>query len=180
MPIRVNLIIGVCKLLKNALPRIMIPSYNVVACVLLALTHSHTNFFGELGGTNRLITKNRYNRNFDTPFEICSFFFFSFKTICDMSCHLLTKLELKAKTSVAQTGSQPYVHAKGLSEMTVPRYQVTVFCNNKLTLFISLNSGPYRPGIAEPRAKDYPPPANVGQMERPNDCEIIVVNKNQR
>jgi hypothetical protein len=25
------------------------------------------------------------------------------------------KLELKAKTSVAQTGSQPYVYAKGLS-----------------------------------------------------------------
>jgi hypothetical protein len=46
-------------------------------------------FFGELGSTNRFITKNRYNRNFDTPFEIC--FFFSFKTIYDMSCHLLTE-----------------------------------------------------------------------------------------
>jgi hypothetical protein len=42
-------------------------------------------------------------------------FFFSFKTIYDMSYHLLTKLELKAKTSVAQTGSQPYEYAKGLS-----------------------------------------------------------------
>jgi hypothetical protein len=40
--------------------------------------------------------------------------FFSFKTIYNMSCHLLTKLELKAKTSVAQTGSQPFVYAKGL------------------------------------------------------------------
>jgi len=44
-----------------------------------------------------------------------------------------------------------------------------------------INSGPYRPGMGEPRGKDYPPPAaNVGQMDRPNDCEIIVVNKNQR
>lgn len=47
-------------------------------------------------------------------------------------------------------------------------------------LFMYLNSGPYRPGMAEPRGKDYPPPATVGQMDRPNDCEIIVVNKNQR
>jgi hypothetical protein len=47
-------------------------------------------------------------------------------------------------------------------------------------LSMYLNSGPYRPGVGEPRGKDYPPPANVGQMERPNDCEIIVVNKNQR
>jgi hypothetical protein len=27
------------------------------------------------------------------------------------------KLELKAKTSVAKTGSQPYVYAKGLTEI---------------------------------------------------------------
>jgi hypothetical protein len=29
------------------------------------------------------------------------------------------KLELKAKTSVAQTGSQPFVYAKGLKSLTV-------------------------------------------------------------
>jgi hypothetical protein len=40
-------------------------------------------------------------------------FFFSFKTIYDMSS-TDRKLELKAKTSVAQTGSQPDVYAKGL------------------------------------------------------------------
>jgi len=60
---------------------------------------------------------------------------------------------------------------------------VLIACNifsNKLMLFMYLNSGPYRPGMAEPRGKDYPPPATVGQMDRPNDCEIIVVNKNQR
>jgi hypothetical protein len=42
------------------------------------------------------------------------------------------------------------------------------------------SSATYRPGIGEPRGKDYPAPANVGQMDRTNDCEIIVVNKNQR
>jgi hypothetical protein len=30
------------------------------------------------------------------------------------------KLELKAKTSVAQTGSQPYVYAKGLIRLQLP------------------------------------------------------------
>jgi hypothetical protein len=40
--------------------------------------------------------------------------FFSFKTIYDVSFHLLTKLELKAKASMAQTASQAAVYAKGL------------------------------------------------------------------
>jgi hypothetical protein len=40
-------------------------------------------------------------------------FFFSFKTIYDTSTD--RKLELKAKTSVAQTASQEAVYAKGLN-----------------------------------------------------------------
>jgi hypothetical protein len=32
------------------------------------------------------------------------------------------KLELKARTSVAQTGSQPFVYAKGLIESHGPHY----------------------------------------------------------
>jgi hypothetical protein len=67
-----------------------------------------------------------------------------------------------------------------LNEMNLSGSQVTIFCDNKLMLFMYFNSGPYRPGVGEPRGKDYPPSANVGQMDRPNDCEIIVVNKNQR
>ena len=55
-----------------------------------------------------------------------------------------------------------------------------IFCNNKLMLFMHSSSGSFRPGVGEPRGKDYLPPPNVGQMDRPNDCEIIVVNKNQR
>jgi hypothetical protein len=34
------------------------------------------------------------------------------------------KLELKAKTSVAQTGSQPFVYAKGLKQAALPRQSV--------------------------------------------------------
>ncbi|KAJ9583891.1 hypothetical protein L9F63_021768, partial [Diploptera punctata] len=38
----------------------------------------------------------------------------------------------------------------------------------------------YRGGIGDTRAKDYPSSGNVGSTDRTNDCEIIVVNKNQR
>lgn len=58
--------------------------------------------------------------------------------------------------------------------------QHQLFDSLKSVRFVCFNSAPYRAGIAEPRGKDYPPPANVEQMDRTNDCEIIVVNKNQR
>jgi hypothetical protein len=67
-----------------------------------------------------------------------------------------------------------------LNEMNLSGSQITVFCNNKLMLFMCFSSGLYRPGIGEARGKDYTAATNVGQMDRPNDCEIIVVNKNQR
>ncbi|XP_069692035.1 nuclear receptor coactivator 5-like isoform X2 [Periplaneta americana] len=41
----------------------------------------------------------------------------------------------------------------------------------------AFGSQPYRPSLTEPRGKDFPP---VSQMDRTNDCEIIVVSKNQR
>jgi hypothetical protein len=45
-------------------------------------------------------------------------FFFSFKTILHFMPSTDRKLELKAKTLVAQTGSQPFVYAKGLIQDT--------------------------------------------------------------
>jgi hypothetical protein len=39
------------------------------------------------------------------------------------------KLELKAKTSVAQTGSQPFVYAKGLTKATLK-----IFSNNLMMM----------------------------------------------
>jgi hypothetical protein len=43
------------------------------------------------------------------------------------------KLELKAKTSVAQTGSQPYVYAKGFSKRDSNRqYQNSLLPNHAL------------------------------------------------
>jgi hypothetical protein len=37
------------------------------------------------------------------------------------------KLELKAKTSVAQTGSQPFVYAKGLIQLWISNVRVDTF-----------------------------------------------------
>jgi hypothetical protein len=43
-------------------------------------------------------------------------FFFSFKTIYDVVPSTDRKLELKAKTSMAQTASQAAVYAKGVKK----------------------------------------------------------------
>jgi hypothetical protein len=48
------------------------------------------------------------------------------------------KLELKAKTSVAQTGSQPYVYAKGLNSWRKPIFHPTTVQHILLPLFIIL------------------------------------------
>jgi hypothetical protein len=46
------------------------------------------------------------------------------------------KLELKAKTSVAQTGSQPFVYAKGLMNLKIP--EDIEFTENKFSYLIYL------------------------------------------
>jgi hypothetical protein len=63
--------------------------------------------------------------------------FFSALKRYTTSCHLLTKLELKAKTSVAQTGSQtgpqPYEYAKVLMDTTTKK--CLYFIKHKLSCF---------------------------------------------
>jgi hypothetical protein len=80
----------------------------------LILTIWHTNFFCELGGTNRFITlKIDTICLCHTPFDRS--FFSSLNWYMTCNAIYWQKARIKSKTSVAQTASQPAVYAKGLT-----------------------------------------------------------------